>query len=311
MLYRGTLFTIFQYTDYFISEEEFEQSGIAGIGRYLFATENATYVVMYTTDVQYDRNNDEQKEEWNAMEQSIKDIQFVVEVSQETLTSESDEQLELILLDASTDVAADNFDVSAVFKDSSIIISEDVDGIVINMIPIEYDEYKFCLDMIDAENGWLLYCSSPAGGQMMKYLYTTSDRWNTYREINISNKMYGYPTSLSVLSSEHFYIGAQMLIDGYLFETTDGGEQWTSVYVDESIEKVRDGYVPIFDEDDGIIYTVLECDGIYLLYKSNNNQTAWEQIGMFTLESSIDMFYIDKGSFYIIDYYGRKYQIEY
>ena len=84
VLYRGTLFTIFQYTDYFMSEEEFEQSGIAGIGRYLFATENATYALMYTTDVQYDRNNAGQKEEWNAMEQSIKDIQFVVEASQET-----------------------------------------------------------------------------------------------------------------------------------------------------------------------------------------------------------------------------------
>ena len=93
VLYRGTLFTIFQYTDYYMSKEEFEQSGIAGIGRYLFATENATYAVMYTTDVQYDWNNAEQKEEWNAMEQSIKDIQFVVESEEADIKGTDDTQL--------------------------------------------------------------------------------------------------------------------------------------------------------------------------------------------------------------------------
>ena len=93
VLYRGTLFTIFQYTDYFMSEKEFEQSGIAGIGRYLFSTKNATYAVMYTTDVQYDWNNAEQKEEWNAMEQSIKDIQFEVDAKETEIEGTDDTQL--------------------------------------------------------------------------------------------------------------------------------------------------------------------------------------------------------------------------
>ena len=33
--YRGSLFTVFQYADYSMSAEEFAQSGLAGIGRYL------------------------------------------------------------------------------------------------------------------------------------------------------------------------------------------------------------------------------------------------------------------------------------
>lgn len=78
VLYRGTLFYIFQYTNYSMSAEEFEQSDIAGIGRYLFATENATYVILYTTDLQFDPENSVQLDEWNAMEQSEKEIQFVV-----------------------------------------------------------------------------------------------------------------------------------------------------------------------------------------------------------------------------------------
>lgn len=79
VLYRGTLFYVFQYADYCVSVEEFEQSGIAGIGRYLFATENATYVIMYTTDVQADPETPGQIDEWNAMEQSEKEIRFVID----------------------------------------------------------------------------------------------------------------------------------------------------------------------------------------------------------------------------------------
>ena len=79
VLYRGTLFYIFQYADYSMSAEEFEQSGIAGIGRYLFATENATYVILYTTDLQFDPENSVQMDEFNAMEQSEKEIRFVVD----------------------------------------------------------------------------------------------------------------------------------------------------------------------------------------------------------------------------------------
>ena len=79
VLYRGTLFYIFQYTNYSMSAEEFEQSGIAGIGRYLFATENATYVIMYTTDIQFDPENSVQMDEFNAMVQSEKEIRFVVD----------------------------------------------------------------------------------------------------------------------------------------------------------------------------------------------------------------------------------------
>lgn len=79
VLYRGTLFYVFQYEDYGMSTEEFEECGIAGIGRYLFATENATYVIMYTTDLQFDPENPEHLDDWNALEQSEQDIRFVVD----------------------------------------------------------------------------------------------------------------------------------------------------------------------------------------------------------------------------------------
>ena len=76
--YRGSLFTVFQYADYSMSAEEFAQSGLAGIGRYLFATENATYAVMYAGDVQYDPANAAQQAAWYALSQTLQEVRFVI-----------------------------------------------------------------------------------------------------------------------------------------------------------------------------------------------------------------------------------------
>ena len=76
--YRGSLFTVFQYADYSMSAEEFAQSGLAGIGRYLFATEDATYAVMYAGDVQFDPANAAQQETWYALSQTLQEVRFVI-----------------------------------------------------------------------------------------------------------------------------------------------------------------------------------------------------------------------------------------
>lgn len=77
--YRGTLFYVFQYADYSMSASEFVYDAeIAGAARYLFSTENATYAIMYATDLQYDPENNVQAEEYHAMAQSVQGIQFVM-----------------------------------------------------------------------------------------------------------------------------------------------------------------------------------------------------------------------------------------
>ena len=76
--YRGTLFTVLQCADYSMSAEEFAQGGLAGIGQYLFATQDATYAVLYAGDIQFDPTDAEQQQEWYSMAQSAKDIRFVL-----------------------------------------------------------------------------------------------------------------------------------------------------------------------------------------------------------------------------------------
>lgn len=78
LFYRGTLFTVFQCADESLSAEEFEQTGLAGIGRYLFATRDATYAVLYAGDVQVDPSSAAQTEEWNSMAQTAREIRFVL-----------------------------------------------------------------------------------------------------------------------------------------------------------------------------------------------------------------------------------------
>lgn len=78
--YIGMLFTVFQSEDRPMSPAEFEESGIAGIGRYLFSTETSTYACMYATDVQFDPEKvDLYGEEYADMASEMKDIRISVQ----------------------------------------------------------------------------------------------------------------------------------------------------------------------------------------------------------------------------------------
>lgn len=82
--YEGMLFVVLQCADVPLSREEFEEeSGIGGIGRYLLATEEGTYAIMYATDVQFDTSDPEKAEtysaEYNAMAAEMKEIRIVVD----------------------------------------------------------------------------------------------------------------------------------------------------------------------------------------------------------------------------------------
>lgn len=191
-----------------------------------------------------------------------------------------------------------NYGVSARFAGENIEVVENDRQDILNTIEFEYGEGGLFLDMLDEENGSLLYCGGPATGQMTKFLYSTSDRWRTYDRIDISAAIDGYPTSLCVLSTEHFYIGTQMRSNGYLFETTDGGENWESVPVDNGIH-CRYGYVPVFDGLDGAPVVLLECEGTYYLYEADARRNGWNKIGSFEFEPSVSAFFAYHDAFYI------------
>ncbi len=222
------------------------------------------------------------------------------------------QQLELVSVDMDSSEHDYNFGISASFENSDsfetedIVVSENANKDILNTIPVEHGESDVFLDMLDEDNGYLLYCGGPAAGLMEKYIYFTNDRWETYDKIDISSKIDGYPTSFAALSSERLYIGTQLRGDGYLFETTDNGANWESVSVDNDIEHCRYGYVPALDASADALYALLDLErdgkeGAYCLYKLDDRQDKWDKAGTYDAGSDLPIksFYMYDGGLYI------------
>lgn len=204
-----------------------------------------------------------------------------------------------------------NFSVSIDSKEGQILLFDTVSKKELASFEESYGSGNLFLSMIDENNGVFLYCSSPAGGQMMKQMYITKDRWRTWSQMDISSQIDGYPTSLSAQSDKHLYIGVQMRSDGYLFETIDGGKNWNPVIIDEAIEKCRYGYAPILNNEEGNFYILLECDGFYSLYQSDVDLSAWIHLGTFSTEMEIESYFIWNSKVIIADIQGQQYQLSF
>lgn len=91
------------------------------------------------------------------------------------------------------------------------------------------------ISMIDDENGFILCCSSPAGGMMSKYLFKTSDGWKSYQMIaELTEEIQNYPTDMAfsdgntgIITVNHHSFSV------YIYLTTDGGDSWSEIIVDD------------------------------------------------------------------------------
>lgn len=80
----------------------------------------------------------------------------------------------------------EDFAVSAVCGEESIILSEPYGEEILNEIPVAGKASKLFINMLGGQNGYMLYCSMPESGQMQRIFYATKDRWKTYSEMDIS-----------------------------------------------------------------------------------------------------------------------------
>ncbi len=207
------------------------------------------------------------------------------------------------------------FGVAVSFLEGQILISETKTGERLAGIDVAADENELFLDMRDENNGALLYTSTPAGGQMVKLLYVTQDRWAAWRTVDVSDRIDGYPTGLCVLSDSHWYVSTDMRKSGYLFETTDGGESWTPVFCDG--EYHRWGWV-CAQEGTGTLYMILEGEdgeiySLFRLLKPDWEPDAWENLGTIVLpgngHTGIESVLMKGNTFYLTDYEGERYAL--
>ncbi|MDE6918464.1 MAG: hypothetical protein K2P89_00975, partial [Lachnospiraceae bacterium] len=93
--------------------------------------------------------------------------------------------LEPITCDIMQVQSENNFSVSIDSKEGQILLFDTVSGKEFVSFEESYGSGNLFLSMIDENNGVFLYCSSPAGGQMMKQMYITKDRWQTWSQMDI------------------------------------------------------------------------------------------------------------------------------
>lgn len=98
--------------------------------------------------------------------------------------------------------------------------------------------------------GYLLYCSTPAAGQMVKLLFATTDGGENFSFVqDVTNDIEGYPQGISFLNAQYGYIAMSYHgQDAYLYETTDGGNIWskeTPLPKEDNINYI-DGFAPVF-----------------------------------------------------------------
>lgn len=169
----------------------------------------------------------------------------------------------------------------------------------------------------DAENGYLLYCSTPAAGMMTKLLFYTTDAGKTYSLANdLTNEITGYPTGISFSSIENGYIAVTYHgEDNYLYLTEDCAKTWESVKSLLKNNDIRyiDGYAPIFYGEDmqkGILVLKLVGDNIsYNLFVTSDGGYSWKPEGNIPSESVMSYFAIDENHLFYIDELGNLFEL--
>lgn len=182
-------------------------------------------------------------------------------------------------------------------------------------IPVEYDTTnQVYISMVDETHGSILYCSSPAMGQMYKILYRTDDGWDSYEEIDISSQLDSYPNSLTMSSEKTGYIGVALRNSSYLYHTEDGGKTWEPYVVDASVDNCN-GFAPVFEKEGKCAYLILDMkknssEYGFRLYQSVNEGKEWDIMGEFSLPVYLNRYFLKEDILYVIDTQDKYYTID-
>ncbi|MGN0341690.1 MAG: M56 family metallopeptidase [Roseburia sp.] len=165
----------------------------------------------------------------------------------------------------------------------------------------------------DAEHGYLLYCSSPAGGLMMKLLFYTENAGESFSFAGDLSDFNGYPQGIS-FSGGKCYIGVTYHgQDDYMYVKESGTEIWEGEEVIPLPNGSRyiDGFAPVFDladrQEGMLVLKAVGDDARYLLLVTKDGGEYWNINGEIPLESLRSYYYVGNNQFYYIDNAGGLY----
>lgn len=207
------------------------------------------------------------------------------------------------------------------FEDNQIIVEHTTDrGASWQQTLIDFEDYtdicdagSIFLGFADAQNGYLLCCSTPAAGLMTKLLFYTDNYGKTFYFIaNLTDTIAGYPQGITAVSGEQIYIAVTYHgTDIYLYQSSDCARTWESIEIFPRTEDVRyvDGYAPIFygsDRQKGIILLkTMKEQAVCQLFTTKDAGANWSLECELPCDTPMHYSVVDDNQIYIVDQAGN------
>ncbi|MDE7478903.1 MAG: hypothetical protein K2M91_13330 [Lachnospiraceae bacterium] len=187
---------------------------------------------------------------------------------------------------------------------------------------IKYGDYAVCdagsafISFADDTEGYLLYCSTPALGQMIKLLFYTDNAGASFTfTSDLTNTIAGYPQGITAGSKDFINVAVTYHgTDTYLYQTSDGAKTWENIEIFPRTDEVNyvDGYAPIFYEDalqkGAIVLKIIKENAVYELFTTKNAGISWTSGGKIPCDSLLHYSITNAGQIYIIDQSGTLYK---
>lgn len=203
------------------------------------------------------------------------------------------------------------------FEDNQLIVEHTGDsGASWQQTFIDFEDYtdicdagSIFLSFSDAQNGYLLCCSTPAAGLMTKLLFCTDNYGKTFYFIaNLTNTIAGYPQGITAVSGEQIYIAVTYHgTDIYLYQSSDCAKTWENIEIFPRTEDVRyvDGYAPIFygsDRQKGIILLkTMKEQAACQLFTTKDAGANWSLECVLPCDTLMHYSVVDDNQIYIVD----------
>lgn len=173
--------------------------------------------------------------------------------------------------------------------------------------------------LADGQTGYLLYCSTPGAGNMIKKLLETTDGGKTFAVVaDLSDRIVGYPQGLTFQGEKGYIAVSYHGVDSYLYTTADGGITWEDekiapaerIKADEMISYI-DGYPPVFssqDNDRGIIVLKMVNENrVYQVFETEDGGGSWNAAGKLPCDSLGSYSLGGDGAFLFLDGEGNSF----
>lgn len=176
------------------------------------------------------------------------------------------------------------------------------------------------LSFADEKKGYLLYCSTPAAGSMVKILLETADGGKSFAvAADLTDQIAGYPQGIAFHGDKGYLAVSYHGKDSYLYTTSDGGITWEDEEIEPALSGAAgeisyiDGYSPVFsgqDSDEGmLILKIVGNKTAYRIWRTADGSDSWTVFGEIPCDSLAGYALTGDGDILFLDGMGKLYRV--